>query len=442
MALNFPLNPSDGEPYVDPTSGLKYIFNTSIGGWETAIQPPVIITTDGNAPDIAIDGFLWWDAQTRVLYVLRGGSWAPVSNDGGGGGGGGGGASVTVSDTPPANAIQGDLWWDSAEGNLYIYYVDPDSNQWVIASPNVGGADSGNIFTGPSAPSNAIEGTLWYNTLDNTIYVYHKGAWVPSSSAVAGVNSVTGAIPIFTSGTPADPIIAIQQGNTTSVGAVRFATQPEVDSVAQVDAALTPGRLGSGIDAYLPDATESVRGVAETATAQEAIAGTDNTKMITPATLSVAQAAAANPVGTIISYAGETAPSGYLVCNGDLLADSALQTIQGVAADFRPLRNVLGTAYSANNSDVVLPDLRGEFLRGWSAGKIGVDSGRVFGSNQAAEVQGHSHNFPAGPADVELTGSTYGGGNRVGETGIGTTNAFGGSETRPRNVAILYCIKY
>ena len=216
MALNFPLNPSDQSIYTDPTSGLKYIYNTSIGGWETAIQPPVIITTDGVAPDIAIDGFLWWDAQTRVLYVLRGGSWAPVSNDGGGGGGGGGGASVTVSDTPPANSIQGDLWWDSAEGNLYIYYVDADSNQWVIASPNVGGADSGNIFTGPSAPSNSIEGSLWFNTLDNTIYVYHKGAWIPSSSAVAGVNSVTGAIPIFTSGTPADPIIGIQPNSLKS----------------------------------------------------------------------------------------------------------------------------------------------------------------------------------------------------------------------------------
>ena len=90
MALNFPLNPSDGEPYVDPTSGLKYIFNRSIGGWETAIQPPVIITIDGNAPDITIDGFLWWDGQTRTLYILRGGSWTPVTSSGGGGGGGAG----------------------------------------------------------------------------------------------------------------------------------------------------------------------------------------------------------------------------------------------------------------------------------------------------------------------------------------------------------------
>ena len=117
MALNFPLNPGDQAIYTDSTSGLKYIYNTSIGGWETAIQPPVIITTDGNAPDISINGFLWWDAQTRILYILRGGTWTPVTSNGdGGGGGGGGGASVSISETPPASPIQGDLWWDSIGG--------------------------------------------------------------------------------------------------------------------------------------------------------------------------------------------------------------------------------------------------------------------------------------------------------------------------------------
>ena len=442
MALNFPLNPGDQTIYTDPTSGLKYIYNTSIGGWETAIQPPVIITTDGNAPDISIDGFLWWDAQTRVLYVLRGGTWAPVSSDGGSGGGGGGGASVTVSDTPPQNAIQGDLWWDSVAGNLFIYYVDPDSNQWVIASPNVGGGSDGNIFTGPSAPSNPFEGQLWFNTLDNTIYVYNKGQWKPSSSAVAGVNSVTGAAPIFTTGTSSDPIIAIQAGSTTELGSMRFATTPEVQSIDSADAALTPSRLFNAIDAYLPQATEVRKGVAETATAAEAIAGTDPTKMITPATLSVANQSFGNPVGTIIAFAGENAPQGYLLCNGDLLTDSASQNVQGIVADFRPLRNVLGTAFSSNNTDVILPDLRGEFLRGWSAGKIGVDSGRVFGSNQTGDVQSHAHNMAAGPADVETNGQIFGGGNRVGETGIAQSNTFGGTETRPRNVAINYCIKF
>ena len=231
MALNFPLNPSDQAIYIDPTSGLKYIYNTSIGGWETAIQPPVIITTDGNAPDITINGFLWWDATTRILYILRGGTWTPVSSDGGGGGGGG--ASVTVSESPPNSPVQGDLWWDTVGGNLYVYYIDGNSNQWVIASPNVGGDSKANIFTGPSAPADPIEGELWYNTLDNTIYVYSLGQWRPSSSAVAGVNSVGGIAPIITQGTT-DVTVSITPANTISQGTA--AGQPVQGASADADA--------------------------------------------------------------------------------------------------------------------------------------------------------------------------------------------------------------
>ena len=439
MALNFPLNPGDQATYIDPTSGLKYIYNISIGGWETAIQPPVIITTDGQAPDITINGFLWWDATTRILYLLRGGTWTPVTSDGGGGGGG---ASVTVSPSAPSSPIQGDLWWDSIGGNLYVYYIDGTSNQWVIASPNVGGDSKSNIFTGPSAPADPIEGELWFNTLDNTIYVYNLGAWRPSSSAVAGVNSVGGAAPIFTGGTVTDPIINISPATTTSQGSTRYATQSEVSTLANVDAAVTPGRLAAGIEFYLPDATETTKGVVQLADADEAVSGTNPSKAITPATLSVAIAASGNPPGTIIAFAGENAPTGYLKCNGDVLNDVPAQTVQGVTADFRNLRNVVGTTYSSNDTDHVLPDLRGEFLRGWKDDKIGVDSGRVFGSTQTDTIKAHDHTGPAGPADVDSLGANYGGGNRTGETGVYATNSTGETETRPRNVAILYCIKF
>ena len=440
MALNFPLNPSDQSIYVDPTSGLKYIYNTSIGGWETAIQPPVIITTDGNAPDITINGFLWWDATTRILYILRGGTWTPVSSDGGGGGGGG--ATVTVSETPPTSPVQGDLWWDTIGGNLYVYYIDANSNQWVIASPNVGGDSKANIFTGPSAPADPIEGELWYNTLDNTIYVYSLGQWRPSSSAVAGVNSVGGIAPIITQGT-SDITVSITPANTISRGSVRFATQSEVSSLAPVEAAVTPGRLAAGIEAYLPEATTTQKGVVELATGDEVVSGTDATKAVTPATLSLATSAAGNPIGTIIAFAGTNAPTGYLKCNGDVINDVPAQTIQGITADFRNLRSVLGTAFNPSQSgDVVLPDLRGEFLRGWSDDKTGVDQGRALGSAQGQTIQGHAHTGPAGPADTEVDGDKFGGGNRIGETGIYSTNSTGDQETRPRNVAILYCIKF
>tara|TARA_A100000172_G_scaffold370_1_gene271 strand:+ start:11733 stop:14096 length:2364 start_codon:yes stop_codon:yes gene_type:complete len=44
---------------------------------------------------------------------------------------------VTISDNPPSGARNGELWWESDSGDLYVYYVDADSAQWVLA--NAGG---------------------------------------------------------------------------------------------------------------------------------------------------------------------------------------------------------------------------------------------------------------------------------------------------------------
>lgn len=47
-----------------------------------------------------------------------------------------GGSSVTTSTTPPSSPSNGDLWWNSESGTLYVYYVDVDGGQWVAASPS------------------------------------------------------------------------------------------------------------------------------------------------------------------------------------------------------------------------------------------------------------------------------------------------------------------
>jgi hypothetical protein len=54
---------------------------------------------------------------------------------------GGGGGSITISDTAPASPTAGALWWESDTGNLYIWYSDADSSQWV------------QIATGPAGPA-------------------------------------------------------------------------------------------------------------------------------------------------------------------------------------------------------------------------------------------------------------------------------------------------
>mgnify|MGYP000338269671 CR=1 FL=1 len=43
-------------------------------------------------------------------------------------------APVPTSDNPPSSPSDGQLWWDSSDGNLYIYFQDSNSSQWVTAT--------------------------------------------------------------------------------------------------------------------------------------------------------------------------------------------------------------------------------------------------------------------------------------------------------------------
>ena len=45
-------------------------------------------------------------------------------------------AENAVGANPPANPGSGDLWWSTEDGNLYIYYQDADSSQWVASKPD------------------------------------------------------------------------------------------------------------------------------------------------------------------------------------------------------------------------------------------------------------------------------------------------------------------
>ncbi len=175
--------------------------------------------------------------------------------------------------------------------------------------------------------------------------------------------------------------------------------------------------------------------------------------------------AAVVPIGTVIWYAGSSAPTGYLKCNGDSIANGS-GTTQGVTANFSALYAIVG----AN-----LPDLRGEFVRGWDDGK-GTDSGRNIRSTQSEAYKEHNHpsdisishdvDDPGHQHDIALKSGSDSeadavatgksdhahGGNRPTQTettGIDIdisasidVNNSGGTETRPRNVALLACIKY
>lgn len=191
------------------------------------------------------------------------------------------------------------------------------------------------------------------------------------------------------------------------------------------------------------------------------------------------------PVGAVIHVAGNTAPTGFLKCNGAAISRSS----------YSNLFSMIGTIYGSGDGSTTfnLPDLRGEFVRGWDDGR-GIDSGRALGSAQgdankshthtgsAASAGDHSHSGTTGTESSDHThnmtqyagaatqiGGSYGmldfnagygyktwstGGRSAAHTHSFTTasggahthiltiNADGGTEARPRNVALLACIKY
>ena len=98
------------------------------------------------------------------------------------GGGGGGGASVTVSDSAPGSPSNGDLWFKSDVGELYVYYSDGSSNQWVESS---GGSST--VVTSDTAPSSPNDGDLWWNSNTGSLKIYYQDAdssqWVDANAA-------------------------------------------------------------------------------------------------------------------------------------------------------------------------------------------------------------------------------------------------------------------
>jgi microcystin-dependent protein len=112
------------------------------------------------------------------------------------------------------------------------------------------------------------------------------------------------------------------------------------------------------------------------------------------------------PVGSIMFTASETAPAGYLYCDGAVLSRT----------EYSELFAAIGTTWGAGDGSATfnLPDMRGEFVRVWSKGHS-VDSGRKLGqlqgqatampANQFSAVANGGHNHAMTASGTQATGS-------------------------------------
>lgn len=139
--------------------------------------------------------------------------------------------------------------------------------------------------------------------------------------------------------------------------------------------------------------------------------------------------------GQVAAFAMNTAPVGWLKANGAAVSRTS----------YAALFAAIGTTFGVGDGSTTfnLPDLRGEFIRGWDDSR-GVDSGRVFGSAQGGEIQSHSHTVSSSsPIISGINAATLYGVDSAGGAPLSlTSSAGGGAETRPRNIALLACIKY
>ena len=151
------------------------------------------------------------------------------------------------------------------------------------------------------------------------------------------------------------------------------------------------------------------------------------------------------PVGGILIWPGSLVPLGFLECNGAAVSRTG----------FSVLFTLIAVHYGAGNGSTTfnVPDYRGEFLRGWAHGSTndpdkasrtnrgdGV-TGDNIGTKQATQLKAHNHLVAeySGAQEGVITFSHINA-NTNGDIG-NRTGSTGGSESRPRNVNVMYIIK-
>jgi hypothetical protein len=191
----------------------------------------------------------------------------------------GGNVGIAVGSVPPASPIQGALWWDSIGGQLYVWYNDGDSSQWVtVVNQGFGGTYLpliGGQLTGPLAINTAAGQVRSYfgQTTGFNRWELQLGDTTPEGGSSAGSNlnlisysdagvtknilNINRATGVSTFGAPlvlaADPVTPFQAATKEYVDNKTVISQNRIINGDMVVDQRNNGASGTAINIYTVD---------------------------------------------------------------------------------------------------------------------------------------------------------------------------------------------
>ena len=139
-----------GDVFLEPYNGVITMRPTGIGTVD--ILPETLGAMDNVAIGTRNPSSATFTTISATSIILNG---APLGN-----------GAAYISDVPPPNPYVGELWWDSSVGILRVYYLDPNSVQWVDAFPIVAGPKGDTGAQGPAGTPGQLA-----NITTDTLYI-------------------------------------------------------------------------------------------------------------------------------------------------------------------------------------------------------------------------------------------------------------------------------
>ena len=268
---------------------------------------------------------------------------------------------------------------------------------------------------------------------DNGLWIVANGDWVRATDANASAKVTPGLT------------VMVEEGTANGDSLWHLTTNAPITlGTTALTFKMLAGRTGIAAGTY-KSLTVDEYGRATAGANPETLAGFGIKDSYTKAEVEALIAkASALPVGSIVAFPVDAPPPGFLELDNSVKS----------SATYPDLSAYLGGKFNKGDEgggNFRLPEARGEFLRGWDHGR-GVDAGRGVGTYQTDDFKSHNHpplsNRPGFMSNEYPTIQAYHGTSSSGAptySGEGqqmaTTGVRGGAETRPRNVAVMWCIK-